>query len=281
MGENIRFVSESGVHGFITNGSVGEFYQTTFDEFKKIVDVGVESAGKAAYVAGCNWQNTAECIARTKYAEDAGADAAMIIPPYYMGSPGIPYDDTYEHYKAVHEATDEIQILVYNNPSLSKVNLKPEFWDRLVGFDRVVATKESPTDIVQTSELIRRHGHRINVLAGFEPQLLPMMLMGGKGCVSIWGSSRPKAVLEFYNACANRELEKAVKMHMLFSEEGWRIIETTSQGKTTWAAYFKGLNEIAGRTAGPPRKPYRPLSEELRSLTREWLKRLDQASSHS
>lgn len=135
---------EAGFHGFITNGSVGEFYQTNFEEFKQIVDMAVESSGKLLYMAGTNWHSTRECIQRTKYAEDAGADAAMIIPPYYMGSPACPLEDIMRHYKAVVGATNEIQILIYNNPTLSKANIFP-IMDELVYLSRIKAIKESVT----------------------------------------------------------------------------------------------------------------------------------------
>jgi 4-hydroxy-tetrahydrodipicolinate synthase len=281
--ENIKFAAEAGVHGVATNGSVGEFYQTSFEEFKKIVDVGVDAAGKVMYMAGCNWQNTPECIQRAKYAEDAGADTVMIVPPYYMGSPACPKDAIYEHYKAVHDATKEIQILVYNNPTLSKANVTPDLWGRLVKLDRIVATKESVTAVEQFSELIRRYGKRINVLAGYEAQMLPLMLCGGKGTIAIWALASPKAVLEFYDACVKAKtsssaLEKAVRMHMLFTEEAWRVNTTTAKEEFAWVSYFKGLNEVAGRKAGPPRLPYKTLPQDFRNKTKEWLERLEKAA---
>jgi len=281
--ENIKFTVEAGVHGIATNGSVGEFYQTSFEEFKKIVDVAVDASGKAMCMAGCNWHNTPECIERAKYAEDAGADTAMIIPPYYMGSPACPKDAIYEHYKAVHDATKEIQILVYNNPTLSKANVTPDLWDKLVKLERIVATKESVTNVEQFTELIRRHGKRINVLAGYEAQVLPLMLCGGKGTIAIWALARPKEVLEFYEAClkaktSSSALEKAVRMHMLFVEEAWRVNTTTAREEFAWVSYFKGLNEVAGRKAGPPRLPYHPLPQEFQNKTKEWLQRLEKAA---
>ena len=277
--ENIEFLAESGIHGIGTNGSVGEFYQTPFQEFKKIVDIGVEAAGKSMYMAGCNWQNTHECIRRAKYAEDAGADTVMIVPPYYMGSPACPQEEIYEHYRAVHDETEEIQILVYNNPTLSKANVTPDLWDKLVKLERIVAVKESVTSVEQMSELIRRHGKRINVLGGYEAQLLPLMLMGGKGTIAIWGLARPKLVLEFYKACveaktSSNALEKAVRIHMSFTEEAWRVNTATAREEFAWVAYFKGLNEVAGRKAGPPRLPYRSLPQEFRNETKKWLERL-------
>lgn len=274
MRENIEYVVEAGVHGFITNGSVGEFYQTTFEEFKQIVDMAVESAGKLLYMAGTNWQGTRECIQRTKYAEDAGADAAMIVPPYYMGSPACPEEDIIRHYKAVVEATKEIQILIYNNPTLSKANVFP-IMDELVSLPRIKAIKESVTATEQMTEVCRKYGNKISVLAGYEADLLQTMLMGGKGTVSIWGSSRPKECLDYYEACKKRDLDKMLKYHFLFNEEAARVNEGSARGDISWIGYFKGLNEVAGRRAGPPRLPYRPLPDTFRAKTKKWLEKLE------
>src|SRR5437899_3143374 len=112
MKRNVNFLVEAGVHGVIALGSTGEFFQLSEGEFDKVVDTVVEATGrKISCSIGCSYQNLTECVRRTKYAERAGADGAMIMVPYYLP---VTQEAALDFYRRIDAAVNEIQIMVYN-----------------------------------------------------------------------------------------------------------------------------------------------------------------------
>jgi len=259
---NLQFLNEAGVQGFIAFGCMGEFYAPSEEEFNKFVDVAVDSAGKLASVFGATFQNTKESIRRAKYAEDAGADGVMIASPYVI-NPTL--EVAYEHYRLINEAVDEIQIMAYNYPPLTRgLNMTPEFWDKLLTLDRIKAVKESNTDIIHRCRLLYKIADKINVFSGGEGWFFPDGILGAKGIVSLFGMAVPKQVLALYKACRDKDIDKAVKLHKKFVE-AQNLITAENE-----VAFLKATTELGGNKAGPPRAPYPPLDKE----TYEKLKRL-------
>ncbi len=119
---------------------MGEFYALNFEEFKQVVNVARNETKKIACVFGTTFHNTAECVTRTKYAQDVGADGVMVGLPYL-----IPCNEgaAFSHFRAVNDAADNTQIMLYNNPFSFRFNISAEFWDRLMELDRIKAVKES------------------------------------------------------------------------------------------------------------------------------------------
>ncbi len=261
MRDNINFLIEAGAHGIITLGSMGEFFQLSPSEFDGLVDVVADAThGKITCTVGTSYQNLTECVRRTKYAENAGIDGAMIMVPYYLP---LTQDEAFEYYRLVDEQVDDIQVVVYNFTPASRINVTPELWRKLVALESVTAVKESNAEIFHVSRVLESFGSRINVLAGSDAWLLPESILGAKGVTSIFASAFPSFVLEFYEACRKRDFEKAVPMHNAFVNATWPINPYNE------VAWLKAINELAGRKAGPPRPPYFPLGgEELANLSR-------------
>ena len=130
---------------------MGEFYASNFEEFKKVVDVAVGASRKIMCVFGTTFHNTRECIERTKYAQDAGADGVMIGLPYLI--PCTP-EAAYEHYRLVNDIADDVQIMLYNNPGSFRFNIDVSLWDRLMQLDRVKAVKESNGDVTHRTRVM-------------------------------------------------------------------------------------------------------------------------------
>ena len=266
--ENIEFLSESDVHGFIAFGCMGEFYAPSPEEFNKVVDVAVDASGRLATVFGATFQNTKESIRRAKYAEDAGADGVMVAPPYVI-NPTL--ETALEHYRLINESIEEIQIMAYNYPPLARdLNMTPEFWDDLIKMDRIKALKESNGDTIHRSRVISKIADRINVFSGGEAWFFADSLLGAKGIVSLFGIAVPKAVLALHNACKHRDMDRAIELHRAFSELSSYI---TSYNEV---AFLKATAEIGGRKAGPPRSPYPQLDAKIYEVLKEFL--LDLAS---
>jgi 4-hydroxy-tetrahydrodipicolinate synthase len=261
--ENIRFLKDSHIPGFIAFGSMGEFYAVSEQEFNTVVDTAMENADGLVAVIGATFQNTAESIRRTKYAEDAGADGVMIAPPYVIG---IDADTVFKHYRAINNASKEIQIMVYNYPPLPNINIGPEIWDKLLTLERIKAVKDSNGDVYHRTVILNKISRKINFFSGCEAWFLFDAMMGAKGIVSVFGASIPKTVMEFYNQCRNGEWAKALDWHYKFVDACYTISATNE------VAWLKAAAELGGRKAGPPRPPYD--NQPLDAAVRDKLKKL-------
>nr|MBC7243849.1 dihydrodipicolinate synthase family protein [Chloroflexota bacterium] len=267
LAHNVEFLAKSGVHGFIIFGCMGEFYAPSEAEFNLVVDAAVQAAaGRLAVVVGTTFQNAKECIRRTKYAERAGADGVMIAPPYVIN----PTEEVvFEHYRAINEVVDEIQIMAYNYPPLPRgFNMTPAFWDRLLELEHIKAVKESNGDVWHRVNVLTKIADKINVFSGGEGWLFSDVLLGGKGIVSLFGIAVPKAVLALYNACMNRDLNKAIPLYRKFTQLCGYL---TSENEV---AYLKATAEIGGQKAGRPRAPYQPLDPAVHQVLERYLTEL-------
>lgn len=267
LAHNVDFLARSGAHGLIAFGCMGEFYAPSEKEFNEVVDVAVQAAaGRLAVVIGTTFQNLKECIRRTLYAEKVGADGVMIAPPYVIN---LTEDALLEHYSAVDSVVDEIQMMLYNYPPLAGgFNMTPEVWDRLLELEHIKAVKESNGDVWHRSNVLTKIADRINVFSGGEGWFLGDALLGGKGIVSLFGIAVPETVLALYDACMNRDLDKAIPLHRKFTELCGFL---TGENEV---AYLKATAEFAGQSAGPPRSPYQPADAELRAVLETYLTEL-------
>jgi dihydrodipicolinate synthase/N-acetylneuraminate lyase len=252
---NIRAYEDAGFNGYIAFGCMGEFYAPSDEEFKKVVDTAVDTTKKIACVFGTTFHNTAECIRRTKYVENAGGDGVMIGPPYLIPCTS---EAAYEHYRQVNDAVDDVQIMAYNNPGSFRFNMTPEFWDKLMELDRVKAVKESNGEVIHRTRVVSHISKRINVFAGGENWLLADSLVGGNSIVSVVGPGTPKGALAFFNACMKRDLDRAISFHVKFTGLFRNI---TSENEVAW---LKACAELGGFKAGPPRAPYAQLDQTIR-----------------
>ena len=235
---------------------MGEFYAPSELEFNKFVDASMESTGKLASVFGATFQNTRESIRRAKYAEDAGADGVMIAAPYTI-DPDL--ETALNHYRLIHDSTEEIQIMVYNYPPLARgLNMTPEFWEDLIKLDRIVAVKESNTDSIHRYRMMYHLADKLNIFSGGEAWFFSDGILGGKGIVSLFGIAVPQQVLKLYHACRDRDIVTATPLHAKIVEAHNLI---TAQNEV---AFLKATAEWAGNKAGPPRAPYAPLDPQIR-----------------
>ena len=270
--DNIKAYENAGFQGYVAFGCMGEFYATSFDEFKKIVDTAVASTDKIACVFGTTFHNTRECIIRTQYAEDAGADGVMIGLPYLIPCTN---ETAYEHYRLINDAVDEIQIMAYNNPYSFRFNIGPELWDRLMELDRIKAVKESSSDVLHRARVVAHISDRINVFPGGEFWLLGDSLLGANGMVSMAGPGVPKATLQLFDACMKRQLDKAVNYHRKFAN---LFRNLTAENEVAW---LKACAEFGGLKAGPPRAPYAPLDPTSKKVLWDDLREIKEMSEES
>jgi len=263
---NVDYYVENGVHGVIVGGSTGEFASLSLQEHEKIIKAVVDRVnGKVPVIAGTSACATRRVIELTMYAKDAGADGAMIVPPFYTKPKE---NELYEHYKNVAESVD-LPIMLYNNPWTSKVDMQPTFIAKLAEIENIQYVKESSGDITRIWRIIDLTKGRMTVFCGSDNLALESFLNGAKGWVCVTANMFPKHTSRLYElACRENDIGKARTLYngllplLNFLEETGKFAQLAKAGV-----------EILGRKAGPPRKPLLPADvkekQELGSLIKK------------
>ena len=193
LGDLIEWQIAQGTNAIVPCGTTGESATLNYDEHYRVIEFTVESVGRRVpVIAGTGANATDETIMITEKAEKFGADAALLVTPYYNKPT---QEGLYRHYKAVAEAVD-IPIVLYNVPGRTGVNMLPSTVARLADIDNIVAIKEATGDMKQVSEIIRLCGDRITVISGDDFTTLPLLALGGKGTISVSANVAPKDVAD-------------------------------------------------------------------------------------
>ncbi len=199
-----------GIDGIVPCGTTGESATMSHDEHRRVITVAVaEAAGRVPVIAGTGSNNTAEAVELTRYAEAAGADAVLVITPYY----NRPTPDGLEaHYRAVAGAT-KLPVIAYNVPTRTGTNLTAELVERLAKIPGVKAVKEASGSLVQMSEIIERCGPDFTVLSGDDPTVLPLLALGGTGVISVASNVAPADAAALVKAFEAGDIAKARALH--------------------------------------------------------------------
>ncbi|MDD5644231.1 MAG: 4-hydroxy-tetrahydrodipicolinate synthase [bacterium] len=206
--ELIQMHIEHGTSGIVPCGTTGESATLTPEEHKKVVEIVIsETAGKIPVIAGTGSNNTKEAIEYTRHAREAGADAALVITPYYNKPT---QEGLYCHYKTI--ATEvPIPIVIYNVPGRTGVSIEPETVARLSELSNIVAIKEASGRMDQVSKIISLCG--ITVLSGDDSMTMPVMAIGGRGVISVIANIVPSDMKELTSAMEEGDIESARELH--------------------------------------------------------------------
>ena len=261
---NIEYLQKSGIAGIVPCGTTGESATLTFEEHKKVVEIAVDCA-KVPVIAGTGSNNTREAIELTRHAADAGADAALLITPYY----NKPNDrGMFEHFKAVAEKCD-IPIVLYNVPKRTGIDLKPDLVAKLSKIKNISAIKEasgSPGQVAQIIELTQ--GGQFSVLSGDDDLTLPLMALGASGVVSVVANVAPRKTVAMVDAMLSGNLDAARKLHYELSPLVKAMFLETNPIPVKMAQKYIGL------AGGPLRLPLAPMAPEKEKILAEVLGRL-------
>ena len=207
--ELIDWHIENGTDAILVAGTTGETSTLTDQEHLDLLRVaGEHIAGRVPYIAGTGSNDTAYSIMLSKYAEEQGADAVLVINPYYNKSTqkGI-----YVHIKAIADAI-KVPIIVYNVPSRTGANISVSTMQKLAEIPNVQAVKEASGDISQITEIARTCGDKLDVYSGNDDQTLPILSVGGKGIISVSGNIIPKDMHDLVSAFMDGNVDKARKI---------------------------------------------------------------------
>jgi 4-hydroxy-tetrahydrodipicolinate synthase len=201
---------DAGVHGLVPCGSTGESATLSHSEHRRVVEIVVEAvAGRVAVIAGTGSNSTAEAVALTQHAKEAGADGALLLSPYYNKPT---QEGIYQHYARV-AAETAFPLLVYNIPGRTASNIAPETLGRLAALDHIVGVKEACGDLDQIAHVIKACGNEFAVLSGDDSLTLPLMALAGHGCISTSANVAPAEMLALYEALKATDLAAAQTIH--------------------------------------------------------------------
>ena len=191
-----RHLIDEGVHGLFVAGSTGEYSLMSMEQRKQIIDIGVEvSKGKVPLFAGTGHNSTKIASELSKYAEDAGADAAVVSLPHY---PKPTQEALYLHYKTIAE-TVNIPVFIYNWPEQYGTDIEPEIVARLANDGYIQGIKDSTANIDHTAEVIRLTAGKITIFEGMETKILPALCLGADGSICTIANLIPAEIVEIYN----------------------------------------------------------------------------------
>lgn len=263
---NIDFQIEQGVDGIVPVGTTGESATLSEEEHKKVVEISVDQVNDRVLVlAGTGSNNTSEAIDYTKHAKDVGADAALMITPYYNKPT---QEGIYQHYKKVAEEVD-IPIILYTVPSRTMVNIEPETTKRLFEIPNIVGIKDASGNLSQVSREIMLCGDDFAVLSGEDSLNLPLISLGGKGAISVASNIVPREMGDLVRSALDGNFERARELHYKLYPLCKILFIETNPGPV------KAAMNMIGLSAGDPRLPLVPVRKESEEKIRNVLKDLN------
>lgn len=251
-----RLVS-AGVHAIAPLGSTGELAYLDEPEFDAVVDTTIATvAGRVPVVAGVSDVTTAKTIRRATYAQQAGADAVMILPVSYWK---LTEREIIQHYRSIGDAID-IPIMAYNNPATSGVDMSPELLVKMFEtIDNVKMVKESTGDLTRMRRITELSGGRLPFYNGSNPLVLDALKGGASGWCTAAPNLRPQPCIDLYDAVRAGDLEKA----QLLYDDLKPLLEFIVAGGL--ATTVKAGLDLIGFPVGDPRAPLLPLDEQGRA----------------
>jgi len=209
LDELLEFHIASGTDGIVPVGTTGESATLNHDEhcavIRRVVD---RVAGRIPVIAGTGANATSEAIELTRCAMEAGADACLLVTPYYNKPT---QEGLYRHYKAVADAVPVPQIL-YNVPGRTACDMFPETVERLAGLPNIVGIKEATGDPARSKEIAERCGDRLDVFSGDDAVAREIILGGGKGVISVTANVAPAAMHAMCEAAIQGDAERALAL---------------------------------------------------------------------
>jgi len=261
--EFVEWQIAEGSHGLVPVGTTGESPTLSHDEHKRVVEVCIDvAAGRVPVIAGAGSNNTTEAIDLAKHAEQAGADAVLVVTPYYNkpNQRGLK-----AHFAAVAEAIN-IPIFIYNIPGRSIVDMTTETMAELFHeYENIVGVKDATANLSRTSEQRHVIGEDFIQLSGEDITALGFNAHGGTGCISVTANVAPRLCAEFQNAMADGDFGKALSIQDKLAPLHKALFIEPSPGGAKFAL------SLLGKVENNQRLPLVPISSETETIVRDAL----------
>ncbi len=239
--ELIHFHIKNGTNGLVPAGTTGESPTLTHEEHEKIIELCIKEAkGKIPVIAGTGSNSTAEAISLTKHAEKVGADAALIVTPYYNKPT---QEGLYQHYKAINDKCG-IPIIIYNIPSRSVIDMTVETMTRLFELKNIIGVKDATGNLDRVNQQKEKMGNDFIQLTGEDGNVLEFNKRGGVGCISVTANIAPKLCSDFQKfsfSKNNNELKEAERINELLQPVHKSLFIESNPSPVKYAAKLLNL----------------------------------------
>src|SRR2546425_3166505 len=248
-----------GTNGLVPVGTTGESPTLSHEEHQQVVRWCVEQArGRVPVIAGAGSNSTEEAIELVRHAQDCGADAVLVVTPYYNKPT---QEGLYQHFKAINDAIG-IPIIIYNIPGRSVIDMSVDTMTRLFELKNIAGVKDATASMVRVSQQRAAMGEDFNQLSGEDATILGYMAHGGHGCISVTSNVAPRLCSEFHTAWQKGDHATALKLHdKLMPLHNNLFIESNP-------APIKYAMTLLGKMDETLRLPMVPVSEPTRVAVR-------------
>lgn len=257
---------QQGTHALIPCGTTGESPTLDHNEHKRVVEICIEVAkGRAPVMAGAGSNSTAEAISLSQHAQEAGADALLVVTPYY-NKPNAA--GQYLHFKAIAESVD-LPIYIYNIPGRSVIDMSVETMARLAELPNIVGVKDATADLVRPLLVRNQIGPDFCQLSGEDASIVAFLAQGGHGCISVSANIAPKLCSDLHNAWNAGDYETVWQLRDRLLPLHQAMFCEPSPAPAKYAASLLGL------CSDEVRMPIAPLSEQAKAQVEAALKKLE------
>jgi 4-hydroxy-tetrahydrodipicolinate synthase len=256
----IEWQIAEGTNGFVPVGTTGENPTLSHEEHKQVVEWCIDQAkGRVPVIAGAGSNATTEAIELAQHAEEMGADAALVVTPYYNKPT---QEGLYQHFKAVNDAIG-IPIIIYNIPARSVIDMSVDTMKRLFELKNIAGVKDATANVVRVSQQRAALGPDFNQLSGEDATALGFMAHGGHGCISVTSNVAPRLCAEFQSACLRGDFSAALKLQDKLMPLHTNLFVETNPSPTKYAL------SVLGKCSDKVRLPMVPLAEKSKTVVRE------------
>jgi len=259
--EQVEFQIQAGVTCLCPVGTTGESPTLSHPEHREVISAVIKAAnGRVKVMPGTGSNSTEEALELTRFAAQVGADAVLVVSPYYNRPP---QEGLYQHFKVLAQAVD-IPICIYNIPGRTGRNIEPETFFRLAEFPNIAMVKEASGSLDQVSQLTTQTD--LTVLSGDDSLTLPILSVGGRGVISVIGNIVPQDMIAMIRAFEEGNIPEAIRWHKkLFP------LARDMLGLSTNPIPIKAAMRLLGRDSGELRLPLTPLSSDQENRLRKVL----------
>jgi 4-hydroxy-tetrahydrodipicolinate synthase len=249
-----------GTNGLVPVGTTGESPTLSHDEHKQVVEWCIDQAkGRVPVIAGAGSNSTREAIELARHAEQAGADAVLVVTPYYNKPT---QEGLYQHFKAINDAIG-IPIIIYNIPARSVIDMSVDTMKRLYELKNIAGVKDATANVVRVSQQRAVVGEGFNQLSGEDATALGFMAHGGHGCISVTSNVAPRLCAEFQSACLRGDYATALKLQDKLMPLHQNLFIETNPSPAKYAL------SVLGKIADTVRLPMVPLAEKSKAAVRD------------
>jgi 4-hydroxy-tetrahydrodipicolinate synthase len=250
---------KEGTDALVPVGTTGESPTLSHEEHMRVVELCIEASGKRVpVIAGTGSNSTDEAISLTRHAKEAGADAALVVLPYY--NKPTP-EGQYRHFKAIHDAVD-IPIIVYNVPPRTAVDMSVETMARLAKLPRIVGVKDATADLTRPMLTRIAIGAKFCQLSGEDGTIVPFLAQGGHGCISVTSNVAPRLCAQLHDAWQKRDLDTVNTLNERLMPLHKALFVETSPGPVKYAV------SLLGRAAPEARLPLCEIADRSKEAVR-------------